>query len=419
MSSTYSPLLRLEMIAAGEQAGLWGNTTNGNLGTLLEQAIAGCTFISLTTTSYTLSALNGASDEARAATLVFTGNPGATATVTVPLLQKCYNVKNASSQSITVKTSSQVGGVTLTAGNSLPMFCDGTDVYPAITPSALGSTALDGTGATGTWPISITGNAGTVTNGVYTTNLTTGANPANKVPKYDANGILGIGTVPVGRWLDGASGGQFYSYGIEFGGLGALSSSSATNGQAEFWSQWPRVSLFFNGYVDDLGQVRNKASGNGYGAGVSALELWDRKARIAFSENRPTSVGQAADIIKKLELDWQGNLEINGTLTQLSDRRLKNNIKTIAGAMDKVMKLRGVTYTRTDFEDKTRIHMGLVADEVEPVLPEVVDENDEGYKRVSYQNMVPLLIECIKSQEKSITKLQERCRKLEAALAVK
>jgi hypothetical protein len=65
MASTYSDRLRLELIGTGEQSGTWGATTNTNLGTLLDQAIAGMASITMTDANYTLSNLNGSSDEAR------------------------------------------------------------------------------------------------------------------------------------------------------------------------------------------------------------------------------------------------------------------------------------------------------------------------------------------------------------------
>lgn len=412
MASTYSPLLRLEMIAAGEQAGLWGNTTNSNLGTLLEQAIAGVTFISLPAgTSYTLSAMNGALDEARAAVLVFTGNPGASCAIVVPLLQKVYFLRNATSHTLTAKTSSQVGGVEITAGNTIPVFCDGTNVYPGITPNALGAPTTAGGGATGTWGISITGNARTVTDGVYTTNLTTGPTPANKVPKYNAKGILGVGVEPAGDW----SGSSAYAYGFEFGDLGALATSLGTAG-AEFWPITARTTLFHNGYVNADGSVRNKVSGNGFGGGVSAMELYSRRIIFAFSGAQPTSAGQLAPLGGTHTFSSDGSATFTGTLTQSSDARLKTNVKPILGAMTKVMKLKGYTFNRTDEnQDPNKVHMGLIAQEVQEVVPEVVgDPNDDGYLAVAYQNLVPLLIEALKSQERSITKLQERLRKLEA-----
>ena len=70
MSSTYSPSLRIELIGAGEQSGTWNTTTNGNLGTLIEQSIAGVISISMVDTNYTLTAYNGVSDQSRQAVIL-------------------------------------------------------------------------------------------------------------------------------------------------------------------------------------------------------------------------------------------------------------------------------------------------------------------------------------------------------------
>ena len=85
MASTYSPLLRFELIGSGDQAGLWGTTTNGNLGTLIEQAIAGVASIVLSSSAdYTLQSLNGTSDESRCAVLSFSGTTGGSTNIIIP-----------------------------------------------------------------------------------------------------------------------------------------------------------------------------------------------------------------------------------------------------------------------------------------------------------------------------------------------
>lgn len=133
MPSTYSPLLRLELITPGEQGGLWGNTTNTNLGTLIEQAIAGSSFITLTadnvTNGHALTYLNGATDQARSAVLNFTGTPGGAVTVTVPSSQKWWIVRNACGSTVTLKTAAQVGGVAVPNGDTNLVYCDGTNAY--------------------------------------------------------------------------------------------------------------------------------------------------------------------------------------------------------------------------------------------------------------------------------------------------
>jgi len=89
--------------------------------------------------------------------------------------------------------------------------------------------------------------------------------------------------------------------------------------------------------------------------------------------------------------DDNGNWTAVGNVTAYSDERLKENIKTIPNALETVKKLRGVSFNRKDFAGKG---IGVIAQEIEQVLPEVVVEGE--YKSVSYGNIVGLLIEAIK-----------------------
>lgn len=94
MPSTYSTSLRLELIGSGEQSGTWGNTTNNNLGTLLEQSIAGVQTITTTDADYTLTNYNGVSDEARKAVLLITGPKTTIKSIIAPAVVKTYTIKN-------------------------------------------------------------------------------------------------------------------------------------------------------------------------------------------------------------------------------------------------------------------------------------------------------------------------------------
>ena len=131
MPSTYSTSLGIELIGNGEQAGTWGTTTNNNLGTLLEQAIAGVEAITLTG-DYTLTDFNGISDESRNAVLVFNGSLGAPANVTAPSVSKTYIVRNVSGATVTIKTSTG-NGVAITNAASAVVFCDATNFFSATT----------------------------------------------------------------------------------------------------------------------------------------------------------------------------------------------------------------------------------------------------------------------------------------------
>ena len=120
MASTFSPTLRLELIANGEQSGTWGATTNVNLGTLLEQAITG--FLSKAqgdVANLTLTATNGAADEARNMVLDFTGALTAARNVVVPTAEKLYLVKNSTTggYALTIKTAAG-SGVAVAAGSA-------------------------------------------------------------------------------------------------------------------------------------------------------------------------------------------------------------------------------------------------------------------------------------------------------------
>lgn len=132
MPSTFSTSLKLELIGNGEQAGVWGTTTNNNLGTLLEQAITGVQPITLTGGDYTLTNYNGLSDESRNAVLVLSGSLASPCNVIAPSVNKTYIVRNFSGATVTIKTSSG-NGVALTNAASAVVFCNGTDFYSATT----------------------------------------------------------------------------------------------------------------------------------------------------------------------------------------------------------------------------------------------------------------------------------------------
>ena len=103
----------------------------------------------------------------------------------------------------------------------------------------------------------------------------------------------------------------------------------------------------------------------------------------------------------------QGNITAAGNITANSDISLKDNIVAIPNALDKVLQIRGVTYNRNDIEGNPR-QTGVIAQEVEKVLPEVISEDNNGIKSVAYGNMISLLIEAIKEQQTRIDMLEEK-----------
>lgn len=106
-----------------------------------------------------------------------------------------------------------------------------------------------------------------------------------------------------------------------------------------------------------------------------------------------------------VSIDSAGNFTASGNVTAYSDVRAKENIITIDSPLDKIMKMRGVYYTRKDNPStQKQRQVGVIAQEVEEVLPEVVmtDDSEEKKKSVAYGNIVALLIEGMKEQQKQI-----------------
>ena len=96
--------------------------------------------------------------------------------------------------------------------------------------------------------------------------------------------------------------------------------------------------------------------------------------------------------------------------------RLKENIKPIPWALDKIQKINGVTFDWKPLTEEQKIYIhghegsdiGVIAQEIEKVLPEVVTTRDNGYKAVKYEKIVALLIEAIKEQQSEIDQLKDK-----------
>ena len=159
-------------------------------------------------------------------------------------------------------------------------------------------------------------------------------------------------------------------------------------------------------------------SGNvGGGAGISGSGTIGNLARftsgtslgnsILFDDGTNVGVGVTPGGTYKLQVNGRiGSTGINET----SDQRYKKNIFPIENALQKVMQLQGVNYywRAEEFREKNFVstpQIGLIAQEVEKVIPQVVETDPNGYKAVEYSKLVALLIEAIKEQQKKIDSL--------------
>jgi len=138
-----------------------------------------------------------------------------------------------------------------------------------------------------------------------------------------------------------------------------------------------------------------------------------------------------ADLMNAHDIDTNGNvnfsakvamggtssntypLEITGIATATtdfivtSDRRVKEHIKTIQDALAKVKALRGVSFNKIGSETPK---IGVIAQEVKEIIPEVVEQDNDGFYAVSYGALVGLLIEAIKEQQIQIEELKAKIK---------
>ena len=140
-----------------------------------------------------------------------------------------------------------------------------------------------------------------------------------------------------------------------------------------------------------------------------------------------TTVKGTLNVDQAVTLD--STLAVSGTITATdditaffdsSDRRLKKNVETIDSALSIINNLRGVRFDWNEEAQKlnenvdlNKRELGVIAQEIEKELPEVIKEGLGGYMAVRYEKITPLLIQCIKEQQTMIKQQDERISKLE------
>jgi hypothetical protein len=216
MASTYSTSLKLTLIGDGDQAGIWGQTTNTNLGTLLEQAITGVQSITMLDANYTLTNFNGVANEARNAVLVVTGTNNAIRDLIPPVVEKLYTIVNNTTGGFAIRVIGASGtGVNIPNGATCLVYCDGTNFVNGLSGTA-GNFNVDSTltattvsAATGTFT-SVSGNgvaltainASNVTSGTLVNARTTASssNGASTIVLRDSNGSFAGNVVTGGSF---------------------------------------------------------------------------------------------------------------------------------------------------------------------------------------------------------------------------
>jgi len=138
-------------------------------------------------------------------------------------------------------------------------------------------------------------------------------------------------------------------------------------------------------------------------------------AKAGGSITGDVTIGQTLNVV--------GNTLVQGTISAFgdviayssSDSRLKDNITVIESPLEKVCKINGVSFNWNDKQSAYEVgkkDIGVIAQEVEEVLPELVTTRDNGYKAVRYEKIVALLIEAVKEQQTQINNLTDKLNNL-------
>jgi hypothetical protein len=185
MASTYSSL-KIELIGTGDQAGTWGNTTNTNLGTAIEEAITGSSNVTFASSNAAIALTDtNAAQTARNLRLNLVGTISSVQTLFVPAIEKQYLITNTLSNSIVISNGTNASptgtAFTLPAGRSTIVFNDGININDVITyVSSLSNVTITGGTANALSLTNVTINGGTA-NGITSSNVSIVSGNINSV----------------------------------------------------------------------------------------------------------------------------------------------------------------------------------------------------------------------------------------------
>ena len=373
MASTYSDRLKLELMETGANANTWGNNTNTNLETLdafsggfLSKSVAGSSNVTLTT--------NNADPTAESSNKVIDLNGALTGDIHVflPAVESNYLIYNntSGSQSLTVAaTGHAANGTAISQGGWHWVYCDGASNYN-VTEAAF-----------------TTVNASALTEGT----LADARLSANVVFANGATTFTGV---------------QAFTANVTFGDSNRIILGAGSD-----------LQIYHNGsdsVIQDAGTGNLKLVGdqvvitNGGGNENKAVFTSDGAVELYYDNNQKLTTQTGGIAVT-------GAITATGDITAFftSDETLKTNIANIENPMEKVAQINGVSYNWTDEAQTKYPHLngdkevGVIAQQVEKVLPEMVGTRDDGTKAVRYERMCALLIECVKDLQSQIDDLKK------------
>lgn len=446
MASTYVNNLRLNEMGTGDASGTWGDTTNTNLELIGEALGFGTEAITTNADTHTTTVADGASDAGRAMYLKYTGTLDSACTITIAPndMKRMQFIENATSGSQNIIISQGSGAnITIPAGDTKAVYLDGagsgaavvdafaslsvvdlkvqddltlTDDLTLSSDSAVISfgadadttlTHTDGTGLTlnSTNKLCfndatqfIQGGSGTVLNIGATDEVDISATSIDINGTCDVSGAFTTGStiVSTGK-ITSDAGIDIDNFNID-GTTIALSSGDMTlDGAGDIILDAGGDEVIFKDGATNVGHVSMDSDNLTIKSLVSDKDM--------IFQGNDGGIGITA---LTLDMSGAGAATFNNDVTAFSDKRLKTDIKPITNSLDKVMQMQGVYYKRNDVENARR-QVGVLAQDMEAILPEVVLTADDEIqtKSVDYGKLTSVLIEAIKELKIEIDELKK------------
>ena len=434
MASNWSNL-GIRFMTTGENDNTWGGQTNDNWNRM-EASSDGYISTALTGTSHTATfttqPTSYASEEGRMRVLNYTGSPGGTCTVTLPNIQKVYVVRNNTDQSLIFTAGSGANTVTLASGFDAQIYVDGSDEVHNCFDQMTGSvpstsqvvTALSGATLTGALTIDNDLTLqGAATNIVFDESDNALEFADNSKAKFGTGDDLQI-------YHDGSNGiiKQDALTGLEImadnfrlqnsAGTETLISADGDGAVGLYHDDSLIVSTTSNGLANNSGDFILDVAGDIFldadggnavlrdSSSVQFGALSNTSGNLIIKSGTTTAATFSGANVTFAGTLASGAITSSGNVTAFSDERLKTNIKTIESGLDKVSKMRGVTFNRDD-----KLDSGVIAQELEEIAPELVKTADDemGTKSVAYGNMVGYLIEAVKELKVELDNHKKNC----------
>ena len=407
MASTYVNDLRLEEIGTGDQSGSWGTTTNTNLELIAEAFSYGSEAIANSST-HTITLADGTSDEARSFYLKCTGGGQAcTVTIAPNTLSKVWIIENATSYTLTFSQGTGAN-VAVLASQVKMIATDGAGggavVYDLLTDVNLAGTTVYSALNDGTTTLTSTVAELNILDGVTATaaelNILDGVTSTAAELNYNDTGSA-VGTVVASKTVTVDANKDVASF-RNITLTGELDAGSLdVSGDADIDGTLETDALSINGTtVTSTAAELNIL--DGVTSTAAELNLVDGITAGTVAASKAVIVDSNKDITGYRNLTATATIT-GAEVTATSDVRLKSNIETINGALDKVKAMRGVYFDKND-----KRSVGVIAQEMQEVMPEVVvtDDTEDKHLSVAYGNLVGVLIEAVKELSEEVSELR-------------